>query len=113
LADGLQVSTTSFRVGLQSYFKITTIGMKQSTLQHKEAIMLCEESTITTEARSALLVLQSIKQAVPAKTQSNIGNTDKHCTNCGMRNHNVETCRNNKEQTMVATTEVAQPSQKT
>jgi hypothetical protein len=29
---------------------------------HKEAVMLCEEGMITIEARSALLVPQSIKQ---------------------------------------------------
>jgi hypothetical protein len=39
LAHGLQVLTTYiflttvFRVGLQSYIRITTIGMKRSTLQ--------------------------------------------------------------------------------
>ncbi len=63
LVHGLQVLTTNnfltivFETGLQSYLKITTIGMKQSTLQqHKEAIMLCEEGMTIVEARSALLV---------------------------------------------------------
>jgi hypothetical protein len=51
-----------FRASLQSYHKIATIRMKWSTLQeHKEATMLCEEVMITAEARSALLVPQSIK----------------------------------------------------
>jgi hypothetical protein len=46
-----------FKVCLQSYFRITTMGMKQSTLkQHKEVAMLCEEGMITVETRSALLV---------------------------------------------------------
>ncbi len=49
---------------------------------------------------------------VLAKIQSNIGKIDKHYTNCGMTNHNVETCRNKKEQTIVATTKAAQPSKK-
>ncbi len=44
------------------------------------------------------------------KTQSNTWKTNKFYTNCGMTNHNVETCR--KEQTRVAITKVAQPSQK-
>jgi hypothetical protein len=60
-----------------------------------------------------LLVPQNIKQAIPAKTQSNTWKIDKHCTNCGMTNHNVETCRKKKEKTMVETTKVAQPIQKT
>jgi len=36
---------------------------------------------------------QSTKQAAPLKTQSNVGKIDKHCTNCGMMNYNVETCK--------------------
>jgi hypothetical protein len=63
LAQGLQIPTTDilktivFRVGLQSYVKITIVGMKQSTLQqHKKATMLCEKGMTTIEARSALLV---------------------------------------------------------
>jgi hypothetical protein len=45
------------------------------------------------------------------KTLSNIGNIDKHCTNCGMMNHNMETCKKKKEQTTMATIEAIQPSQ--
>ncbi len=119
LAHGLQLSTidnfltTMFKMGLQSYFKIATVRMKRSTLQqHKEAAMLCEKGMITTKTRNALLIPQSIKHVIQVKTQSNIG-YNKHCTNYGMTNHNVETYRKKKEQTTVATTEVAQPSQKT
>jgi hypothetical protein len=96
------------RVGLQSYLRITTTRMKQSTLQqHKEVAMLCEEGMTTIEARSALLVPQNTKQIIPPKTQNDIGKTDKYYKNCGMINHNVETCKK-KEQTIVATTEVTQ-----
>jgi hypothetical protein len=49
LVHGLQVLTTDsflttvFRVSLQSYLWIETLGMKQPTLQqHKEATMLCK-----------------------------------------------------------------------
>ncbi len=45
--------------------------------------MLCEEDINTTKTRSALSVPQNTKQATLAKTQSNIGKIDKHCTNCG------------------------------
>jgi hypothetical protein len=54
--------------------------------------MLCEEGMTTAKARNALLVPYYIRWAIPTKTQSNIGKIDKHCTNCGMTNHNVETC---------------------
>jgi hypothetical protein len=47
-----------FEAGLQSYFIITIVGMKQSTLeQHKEVAMLCEEGMTIIEVRSALSVL--------------------------------------------------------
>jgi hypothetical protein len=68
--------------------------------------MLCE-GFITFEVRSALLVPHNTKQATPQKTQSNTWKTDKYCTNCGMINDNVETCKK-KEQTIV----VAQQNQK-
>jgi hypothetical protein len=59
--------------------------------------MLCEEGMTIVETSSALLIPQRIKQAIPSKTQSNIRKTNKHCTNCGMTNHNVETCRKKKK----------------
>jgi len=74
--------------------------------------MVYEEGMTTIELRSALSIPQSTKHATPTKTQSNIGKTNKHCTNCGMTNHNVETCKKKKKQTTMATTKVAQPSQK-
>ncbi len=68
LVHGLQVPTINnfltimCRVGLQSYFIITTSKMKRSTLEEcKEATMLCEEGMTIVEAKNALLVLQSIK----------------------------------------------------
>jgi hypothetical protein len=73
--------------------------------------MLCEENMIATKVRSALSVPQSIKPAT-TKTHSNIGKTNKHCTNYGMANHNVEICKKKKKQTMVATIKATQPNQK-
>jgi hypothetical protein len=81
--------------------------------QHKDAAMFCEEGLISTKAKNALLVPQNTKWATPAKTQNNTKKTNKHCTNCGMTNHNVETCPKKRKKTTVATTKVAQPSQKT
>jgi hypothetical protein len=63
LGHGLQVPTINnfltiiFRMGLQSYLRIATLGMKGSTLQHHmEVIMLCEKCMPTTKARSALSI---------------------------------------------------------
>jgi hypothetical protein len=36
--------------------KIATIGMKRLSLQHKEAMMLCEEGMTATEAMNALSI---------------------------------------------------------
>jgi hypothetical protein len=56
-------------MNLQSYFKITTIGIERSTLQqHKEATMLCEEGMTIAKTRITLLVPQSTKQATSTKT---------------------------------------------
>ncbi len=73
--------------------------------------MLCEEGMTTVETRSTLSIPQSIKQATLPKTQSNIGKTNKYCTNCGMNNHKVETCRK-KDETTMAAIEATQQSQK-
>ncbi len=88
LVHGLQVPTTNnfliivFIVGLQSYLRIVTSRMKRSTLQqHKEAVMLWEKNMTIAKARSAFSIPQSTKQIAPMKTQSNIGKTNKHCTN--------------------------------
>ncbi len=75
LVHGLQILTTYslftivFRAGLQSYLKIATIRMKQSTLQqHKRVAMLCEKKMTITKVRNALLIPQNPKQATPPKT---------------------------------------------
>jgi len=74
--------------------------------------MLCEEGMTILKARNAFSVPQNTKQVVPTKTQGNIGKIDKYCTNYGMTNHNVETCKKKKEQTIVATIKAVQLSQK-
>jgi hypothetical protein len=74
-----------------------TAMMKRLTLQqHKDVAMLCEEGMTITKTRSAFLVPQSTKKVTSMKTQSNTRKIDKHCTNCEMTNHNVETCRKKK-----------------
>jgi len=65
--------------------------------------MLCEERMIITETMSALLVPQK---------KSNISKTYKFCTNCGMINHDVDTCRKKKKHIKLVATEATQPSQK-
>ncbi len=72
--------------------------------------MLCEEGMTTIEARSALSIPQSTKQAAQPKTQSNIRKIDKFYINCGMINHNVETCR--KKYIIVAATKITQQNKK-
>jgi hypothetical protein len=66
--------------------------------------MFCEEAMTIAKAKNALLVLQSTKHATPMKIQNNKGKIDRHCTNYGMTNHDVETCKKKKEQTIMVTT---------
>ncbi len=66
--------------------------------------MLCEEGMNIVEARNALSIPQ-YQASSTNKKKSNTRKTYKHYTNCGMTNHNVETCRNKKKQTTMATIE--------
>ncbi len=59
--------------------------------------MLYEEGMTTAKARNVLSIPQSTKQAPPPKTQSNTWKINKYCTNYGMINHNVETCKKKKK----------------
>jgi len=59
--------------------------------------MLCEKNMTIAKARSALSIPHNTKQATLVKTKSNTRKTNKHFTNYGMMNHNVETCRKKKE----------------
>jgi hypothetical protein len=54
--------------------------------------MLCEEGMLNKEVRKTFLVPHSTKHVAPPKTQNNTRKINKYCTNCGMTNHNVETC---------------------
>ncbi len=74
--------------------------------------MLCEEGMTIIKARNALSIPQITKQTSLVETQNNMRQIDKHCTNYGMMNHNVETCKKKKKQTIVATTKATEPSQK-
>jgi hypothetical protein len=74
--------------------------------------MLCEKGMTNIEVRNALLVSHSTKHVAPTQTNCILRKIDKYCTNCGMTNHNVETCRKKKEQTIVSTTEATQPNLK-
>ncbi len=103
LVHGLQVPTTNnfqtivFRASLQSYLRIVTTRMKWSTQQqYKEVSMLCEGGMTIAKARNALSVTQNIKHVILTKTQNNARMIDKHCTNCGMTNHNATTCKKKK-----------------
>jgi len=72
--------------------------MKRSTLQqHKEATMLFEEGMTISETRSELSIPQNTKDATLMKTQNIIWKINEYCINCGMTNHNVETCKKKKE----------------
>ncbi len=71
LVHGLQLLTkNNFLTTVQSYFKNVIIAMKQSTLQHKEVVMLCEEGMTATKARSTLLIPQITKHATLAKPKN-------------------------------------------
>jgi len=49
------------------------------------------------KARNALSIPHNTKHVTPMKTQNYTGKTNKHCTNCGMTNHNVKTSKKKKK----------------
>jgi hypothetical protein len=59
--------------------------------------MLPKEGMITIKTRSAFSIPHNTKHVTPPKTQNNIRKSNKYCTNYGMTNHNVETCKKKKE----------------
>ncbi len=68
--------------------------MKRNMLHlHKEVVPLCEEGMTPVEAQNALLVPQFSNFVIITKPQTQIRKIGKHCTNCGLDNHNVDMCR--------------------
>lgn len=80
------------------YLRITTVGMKRTTLRlHKESAMVCEEIMTPAKAQSALLIALVIKTTTTSKPQMKTQKTNKHCTNYGKDNHIANTCRMKKK----------------
>jgi hypothetical protein len=90
--------TINFRVSSLPYLRLATTIMKIDTLiEHKEAVIICEENgPISLNYNVLLPTLEAnivIKQVVfTVKTKSTLT-----CTNCGKTCHTLETCHNRKE----------------
>jgi hypothetical protein len=104
LTNCLHVRTTNvfftivFRVGLLPYLKLATIGMKRNTLiEHKEAVVVCEESGPISLRYNALLTTPKASTMVKLIIFVVITKSTLTCTNYGKIGHLVETCHNKKK----------------
>jgi hypothetical protein len=108
LTNCLQVRTTNvflttvFRVGLLPYLRLATTGMKKNTLiEHKEVVIVCEESGLVSLSYNALqTTLEAnvvVKPVVPIVTTK----STLTYTNCGKISHLMKTYHNRKREVQV------------
>ncbi len=95
--------TTIFRVGLLPYLRLTTTSMKRNTLiEHKEVVIVCEENTLVSLNYNVLLTTPKTNIEVKPIILVVTSKSTLTCTNCGKINHLVET-RHNRKRKVFAT----------
>jgi len=104
LTNYLHAKTTNvflnivFRVGLLPYLKLTIVGMKRDTLiEHKEAIVVCEENGPISMSYNVLLTTPDINTVAKPTIHVVTTKSTSTCTNCGKTNHTLGTCHNRKK----------------
>jgi hypothetical protein len=108
LVNSLQVRTIDvfftivFKVGLLPYLRLIITSMKRNTLiNHKEAIVICEESGHVSLSYNVLLTTPQanivVKLVIPTVTSK----STLTCINCGKTSHLVETCHTMKRKVLV------------
>jgi len=111
LANFLQVKVTIFfftivlRASLLPYLRLTTASMKRNTLiEHKEVVVVCEESGPISMNYNVLLTTLEVNVGVEPVVLVVIIKSTSTCTNCGKTGHLVETCHNKKIKVLVVPT---------
>jgi len=76
--------TILFTTNLLPYLRLTTIGMKKKTLiEHKEAIVVCEESGRVSLSYNALLITLKVNTIAKPIVLVVTTKSSLTCTNCG------------------------------
>ncbi len=90
LTNYLHAKTTNvflnivFRVGLLPYLKLTIVGMKRDTLiEHKEAIVVCEENGVISLNYNVLLTTPHTNTIANPTIHVVKEKLTLTCTNCG------------------------------
>jgi hypothetical protein len=117
LANYLQVKTiddfltTIVKVGLLPYLRLTIAGMRINTLiEHKEAVVVCEESELISLSYNALLTTSETNAVVKPIIHVVTIKSALTYTNCGKTSHSVETYHNKKIEVLVVPTAEIEPT---
>ncbi len=109
LTNYLKVRSTNvflivvIKPSLLPYLKLTTASMKRNTLiEHKEAIIVCEESGLFSMSYNVLLTTREANVGVKLLILAITTKSTLTCTNCGNISHSMETCHNKKKGTNCA-----------
>jgi hypothetical protein len=87
--------TTIFKACLLPYPRLTIAGTRKNILiEHKEAIIVCEESGPINLSYNALLTTLDTNIVVKPLIPIVIIKLALTCTNCGKTGHSIETCYN-------------------
>jgi len=104
LTNCLQVKTidvflnTIFRACLLPYLKLTTTRMKRNTLiEHRKTIMICEENGPFNLSYDVLLTTPEANVLIKLVVSIITAKSTLTCTNCGKTTHSMETYHNKKK----------------
>jgi uncharacterized membrane protein len=95
--------TIVFKASLLPYLRLTTISMKKNTLiQHKEIVVICEESGPISLSYNVILNTLEVNIIIKHVILTIIAKSTLTCTNCGKTNHSMETYHSRKKGTNCA-----------
>jgi hypothetical protein len=85
------------KAGWLSYLRLTTTSMKRNILiEHKEAIIVCEESGHVSMSYNVLITTPEANVRVKFLILAMSTKSILTCTNCGNISHSMEACHNKK-----------------
>jgi len=94
--------TIVFRAGLLPYLRLATASMKRNILiEHKEVVIVCEESGPISMNYNALLTTPKANVKIKPIVLAMTTKSTLTCTNYGKISHLVETCHNIKKKVLV------------
>jgi hypothetical protein len=94
--------TIVFKACLLPYLRLATISLKRNTLiEHKEVVIVCEESGLVSVSYNALLTTPKANVVVNLVVPTITTKSTSTCTNCCKTNHSMETYHSRKRKVLV------------